>query len=204
MASTTATPTATATAISATVTTAVSASVTVTATAKILAGTIVAAGGIVLRGVVMGREVLGRGSVRIRLPFLGCFGVRIFEGSGRNFVLMLLDGLASSGVHLILGRVMLFFVMFRGPGQGFAGEQFDRGTVGGRHGGQRRLRRFVRMAVIVVLEVLENVTDVEEGVAVKTNIHESRLHAGEDAGDFSLVDAADERELFFPLDVNFD
>jgi len=111
MASTTATPTATATAISATVTTAVSASVTVTATAKILAGTIVAAGGIVLRGVVMGREVLGRGSVRIRLPFLGSFGVRIFEGSGHSFVLMFLDGLASSGVHLILGRVMLFHVM---------------------------------------------------------------------------------------------
>ena len=109
MATATTTPTATATAISTTVTTAVSASVT--ATAKTLAGTIVAAGGIVLRGVVMGREVLGRGSVRIRLPFLGCFGARIFEGSGLNFVLMLLDGLASSGVHLILGRVMLFDVM---------------------------------------------------------------------------------------------
>ena len=105
MASTTATPTATATTISATVTAAV------TATAKILARTIVAAGGIVLRGVVMGREVLGRGSVRIRLSFLGCFGVRIFEGSGLNFVLMVLDGLASGGVHLILGSVMLFHMM---------------------------------------------------------------------------------------------
>jgi len=60
------------------------------------------------------------------------------------------------------------------------------------------------MAVIVVLEVFENVADVEEGVAVETNIDESRLHAGEDAGDFSFVDTADEREFFFPLDVNFD
>jgi hypothetical protein len=60
------------------------------------------------------------------------------------------------------------------------------------------------MPVIVVLEVFENVADVQEGVAVETNVHEGGLHAGEDAGDFSFVDAADEREFFFPLDVNFD
>jgi len=60
------------------------------------------------------------------------------------------------------------------------------------------------MPVIVVLEVFENVADVQEGVAVETNVHEGGLHARKDAGDFSFVDAADEREFFFPLDVDFD
>jgi len=62
----------------------------------------------------------------------------------------------------------------------------------------------VRVPVIVVFEVFENVADVQEGVAIKANVHESGLHAGEDAGDFSFVDAADEGEFFFALDVNFD
>jgi hypothetical protein len=60
------------------------------------------------------------------------------------------------------------------------------------------------MPVIVVLKIFEDVTDVQEGVAVETNVHEGGLHAGEDACDSSFVDAADEREFFFPLDVNFD
>jgi len=66
------------------------------------------------------------------------------------------------------------------------------------------LRLLVRMPVIVVLEVFENVADVQEGVAVEPNVHEGGLHAWEDAGDFSFVNAADEREFFFPLDVDFD
>jgi hypothetical protein len=60
------------------------------------------------------------------------------------------------------------------------------------------------MPVIVVLEVFENVADVQEGVAVEPDVHEGGLHAWEDAGDFSFVDAADEREFFFSLDVDFD
>jgi len=62
----------------------------------------------------------------------------------------------------------------------------------------------VRTAGIIVFEVFETSLDVEKGVAVKTNVHEGGLHAGKDAGDFSFVDAADEREFFFPLDVDFD
>ena len=64
-------------------------------------------------------------------------------------------------------------------------------------------RRFVRMVVIVILQIFEYVADVQEGVAIETDVDESRLHSGKDAGDFAFVDAADEGELFFALDVNF-
>ncbi len=60
------------------------------------------------------------------------------------------------------------------------------------------------MSVIVVFEIFENVADVQEGVAIETNFDESGLHSREDAGDFTFVDAADEGEFFFALDVNFD
>jgi len=60
------------------------------------------------------------------------------------------------------------------------------------------------MPVIVILEIFENVADVKEGIAIEADIDESGLHTGEDAGDFAFVNAADEGELFFALDVNFD
>jgi hypothetical protein len=60
------------------------------------------------------------------------------------------------------------------------------------------------VAVIIIFEVFENIADVQESVAIETDIHESRLHARKDAGNFSFVDAADESELFFALDVDFD
>jgi hypothetical protein len=41
-----------------------------------------------------------------------------------------------------------------------------------------RGRGFVCVAVVVVFEIFENVADVQEGVAVQTDIHECRLHAG--------------------------
>jgi hypothetical protein len=58
--------------------------------------------------------------------------------------------------------------------------------------------------MIVVFEILENVADVKESIAIEADVNESGLHAGEDAGDFAFVDTADEGELFFALDVNFD
>jgi hypothetical protein len=100
--------------------------------------------------------------------------------------------------------VVRFFVMFSGAGQGLTREQLDGRTIRGRQRRSRSLRLLVWMPVIVVLEVFENVADVQESVAIETNVHESGLHAGEDAGDFSFVDAADEGEFFFALDVNFD
>ncbi|HEU5478242.1 MAG TPA: hypothetical protein VFU90_00340 [Candidatus Tumulicola sp.] len=66
------------------------------------------------------------------------------------------------------------------------------------------VRIAVAMAVIVILKIFENVADVEEGVAVESDIDEGGLHAGEDAGDAAFVDATDQRELFFALDINFD
>jgi len=58
--------------------------------------------------------------------------------------------------------------------------------------------------MIVVFEIFEDVADVEKSVAVEANVHESGLHAGENAGDSAFVNTADEGELFFALDVNFD
>ena len=60
------------------------------------------------------------------------------------------------------------------------------------------------VAVIVIFKIFENVADVQEGVAIEANVHESGLHAGKHAGDAAFVDATDQRELFFALDVNFD
>ncbi len=60
------------------------------------------------------------------------------------------------------------------------------------------------MAVIVVFEIFENVADVQESVAVETDIDERGLHTGKDARDAAFVDATDEREFFFALDINFD
>ena len=62
----------------------------------------------------------------------------------------------------------------------------------------------MRIAVVIVFEIFEDVADVQEGIAVEADIDESGLHAGEDAGDSAFVNAADEGELFFALDVNFD
>src|SRR5712664_2112319 len=83
----------------------------------------------------------------------------------------------------------------RGVGQRLTGQDFHRGTDrrGQRRGGALRL--LVRMHWVVVFEVFKYVTDVQEWTAIETDVHESRLHAGKDAGDFSFVDAADECEL---------
>src|SRR5712671_3275393 len=86
MASATASPTA---AIAATVAAAVSAAIiaTIAAAAIVLTGTIVtAAGRIVLRGIVVWRKVLRRGSIGIRLAFVTGVSVLVFRRSGRNRV----------------------------------------------------------------------------------------------------------------------
>jgi len=113
--------------------------------------------------------------------------------------------LRHGGLRMKLCRMRLYvaFVALASARQGFPGEQFYRGAVARRHSGRGSMLSvmFVRL---VVLEVLKNVADVEKSVAIQADIHESRLHAGEDACDFSFVDAADESEFFFPLDVDFD
>ena len=88
--------------------------------------------------------------------------------------------------------------------QRFAGKQLDDIRSGRRKRRRRRGCIGVRMAVIVVFQIFKNVADVEERIAIEADVNESGLHAGEDAGDSAFVDAADEGELFFALDVNFD
>jgi hypothetical protein len=85
--------------------------------------------------------------------------------------------------------------------QYFSG-QFDRqGT--GRLALSWCRRLFVAVAVIVIFQIFKNVADIQEGVAVQADIHECRLHAWQNAGNSAFVDATDECEFFFALDVDF-
>jgi hypothetical protein len=111
----------------------------------------------------------------------------------------------------VLVSIMMLVVMF------FALVRFGRAPLANRFAGQnfRRdgrgtLRRGVTvriampMAMIVILKIFENVADVQEGIAVEADINEGGLHAGEDASNAAFVDATDQREFFFALDINFD
>src|SRR5947208_7654654 len=211
MASATTSPTAPAATIPASVTAAIP------APAKTLSRTVVAtAGWIVLCWVVMGREILGRGGVGVRLALLGRLGVLLYSGSRRKRVVMF-QVLVLGGGSVLVGSVLFiygfvlmelvvvcFFVVLVGPGQRFAWKHFH-GRTNSR--GQRchgSLRLLVWVPVIVVFEIFKNIADIQESVAIQTDVHESGLHAWQNAGNFSFVDAADESELFFPLDVDFD
>lgn len=101
------------------------------------------------------------------------------------------------GVNILMG-------VGGGVSQRFAGEQLDnvgryRRISGGSGGGIG-----MGVAMIVVFEIFEDITDVKESIAIEADVNESGLHAGEDAGNSAFIDAADEGELFFALDVNFD
>jgi hypothetical protein len=65
------------------------------------------------------------------------------------------------------------------------------------------MRRLMRVVVVVIFKIFENVAHVQEGIAIQADIHESRLHSRKDASDFAFIDAADEGELFLALDVDF-
>ncbi len=58
--------------------------------------------------------------------------------------------------------------------------------------------------VLEVLEVLDDVGDVEERVALQPEVDEGRLHAGEDLRHAALVDVADDRAMPRPLDPQLD
>jgi len=163
----------------------------------------------------MGREILGRGGVGVRLALLRRLGVP-YSGSRRKRVVMF-QVLVLGGGSVLVGSVLFiygfvlmelvvvcFFVVLVGTGQRFAWKHFH-GRTNSR--GQRchgSLRLLVWVPVIVVFEIFENIADIQESVAIQTDVHESGLHAWQNAGNFSFVDAADESELFFPLDVDFD
>src|SRR5689334_25138449 len=107
-----------------------------------------------------------------------------------RFLVRIMRLLRRMSVFVMELLVVRFFVMLSGPSEGFTGKQLDRGTIAGRQRDRGSLHLLVRMAVVVILEIFENVTDVQEGIAIEANVHESGLHAGEDAGDFTFVDAA--------------
>jgi hypothetical protein len=113
----------------------------------------------------------------------------------------------------IVGTFLTRFGRRKGTGraraaQGFAGQDFDRSSdfADDLRGGRVAIAAagIMAVAMIVIVQIFKNITDIEKGIAVETDVHESGLHAGKDAGDFAFVDAADEGEFFFALDVDFD
>jgi hypothetical protein len=128
-------------------------------------------------------------------------------------MLVFLQAGLRAGLRTVLAVFQVFFAAVgAGLGKRFTGEQVDgmcfrfvlRGSGEARFaGGRGYMRHFVGMVVIVIFKIFENVADVQEGVAIKADVDESRLHTGKDASDFPFIDAADESELFFSLDVNF-
>ena len=64
--------------------------------------------------------------------------------------------------------------------------------------------QLVARLAVVVLEVLDDVGDVEEGVALQAEVDEGRLHAREHLGDAPFVDVADDGAVARPLDPQLD
>ena len=87
-----------------------------------------------------------------------------------------------------------------------AGKRLTRQSLnqGSRGWNGRRRRVTMTVVVIVVFKILEDVADIKESVAIQPDIHECRLHAWKNASNAALVDAPDQREFFFALDVDFD
>jgi hypothetical protein len=58
---------------------------------------------------------------------------------------------------------------------------------------RRMLRRplSLRLYVIVVLEMFQEIADVQEGVAIEAYIHKRRLHSRKNACDPAFVEASD-------------
>lgn len=182
----------------------------------------------------MRRKILRRRGVRFRLAlfeFVVRFDFFRFAAAvvGAEYV-ALVDDIADVVVLIVMHVVVMlvavlfvmsfdvsfvvlavmFFVLLRlksvvlaAPANCFAGQNFS----GNRRGGLRRcmaVRVPVPMAVIVVLKIFENVANVQEGVAVEADIDERGLHTGEHPSNAALVDATDQREFLFALDINFD
>jgi hypothetical protein len=91
---------------------------------------------------------------------------------------------------------------FHSVTQRFAGQHFRPYRNGNRRGHSVRLG--LPMTVLVIFKIFENVADVQEGVAVKPDVHERGLHARKHPRNSAFVDTANQRELFFALDVNLD
>lgn len=62
--------------------------------------------------------------------------------------------------------------------------------------------RFISYGVVRLFYFLEKVGDVEECVALQTDLHEGRLHAGQHAGDFAFVYRAGKGVFVLALEVD--
>jgi hypothetical protein len=172
--------------------------------------------GVLLGGIVL-TKILRSGSVRLWLALFG-FAMRramslcsafalTFHCPGRIVLMLVLeirmhwlfmrDGLLCGVIRTERNR----FIGAVSAGKRLAWESLNQGS---RRGNGRRWRVTLTVVVIVVFKILEDVADVKESVAVQSDIHERRLHARENASNPSLVNAADQREFFFALDVDFD
>jgi hypothetical protein len=148
-------------------------------------------------------KILGSRFVRFGLALV--FGNRLVHARSASF------GFFDMGANVVRIGFVAGLSRFErggllGTAQGLAGKDFDGSSVGT----YRRRRRglvvtvVVTMAMIVVFQIFKNITDIEEGIAVEADVHESRLHAGKDASDSAFVDATDEGKLFLALDVDLD
>jgi hypothetical protein len=189
---------------------------------------------IFLRGIIVMAEILRSRSVRFRLAFFGFgvhlrmregIGIVMFFDGGLLVVIVnqihVIDVLVNVTLVVAVRVVQRFslgeFVMrcvfavldslpiarFACVAQRFARQHFGVHGHRNRRGcGSMRLR--MPMPVFVIFEIFENVADIQEGVAVETDVHKSGLHTREHSCYAALVDATDKRELFFALDVDFD
>lgn len=209
---TTAAPTATAS------TAAISPAVSTTISATIGAAITAAARRVAARGIVTGSKILRGRSVGFRLTLIGVgnLGILMLSSGSRGCgffafaefggAILLLRRLVDRGV-IGVRLIEVNVVVNTGGCEGLTGQQFDGGgRIAASNGGERRVSRGmgVIVSMIVVFEVFENIADVQEGVAIQADVDECRLHAWEDASNLAFVDAADERELFFTLNVDFD
>jgi hypothetical protein len=191
-------------------------------TAALIRPVIKAGRRIVLRRVVLRRKILGRRFIRIGLALV----VKLLGalGKARLNVLTTRMNFFDMRANLVIFRigVAVFLGCYVGRRLTHTAEGLARkNEVRLRLAAFRRSRcgmlvpvtamtvakvavTMLVVAVVIAFEIFEDVTDVQKCIAVEADVHESGLHAWKDASDFSFVDAADEGELFFALDVDFD
>jgi hypothetical protein len=164
-------------------------------------------GGTILRRIVGGRKIWRRRFIGFGLRFVvedigfggaGEFRLNFFDAGSAGFCFL------DMGVNFVrlggaAGLGDFWRMRFLNAGESFARKRFDVSVAVGRS----RWSMLVAVAMIVVFEIFENVADVKERVAIKTDVNESGLHAGKDAGNFAFVDTANEGEFLFALDVDF-
>jgi hypothetical protein len=204
-ASASAAPTASAATIAATVSTAIE--IATAATPALIRAIVEARRGIVLGRVVLRSKILRRRFVRIGLALI----VELFGmfGNTRNSVFASGVDFFDVRANLLILWICVTVFAWRSltavlrSSQRFARENFNQ-LAAGLYRRRCVLVTMIIVTVIIAFEIFEDVTNVEECVAVQADVHKSGLHARKNASDFSFVNAADEGEFFFALDVDFD